>query len=491
MLTVRVETTKDTKRMEISALFGDGLSGVLVGAAGFLFALTVVVFVHEMGHFLVARWCGVTVTTFSIGFGKEIGAFVDKHGTRWRFAWIPLGGYVKFLDDENAASVPDRAALEQMDEAQRKGAFQLKPVWQRAAVVAAGPLANFLLAIVIFAGFIWWTGDDRIEPRADYVAPGSPAAIAGFKSGDVVLSIGGRAISDFKQISQVVWTSPGRTLDFVVNRDGKRVALEVLPELKERNDYIAGKHRRPMIGIRYAIEPVLAGVTKDGAAAAAGFEAGDRVVSMNGKEINDFNQLQEIVGGSNGQKLDVVVLRDGREIALAVTPKITTPGKKASDPTRRPLIGVLSTGRPVYWKLENVGLIESIGLGAERTWSIITGTLSYVGDIFAGRQSAEQIGGPVRIADAAGKFAAIGFPYLVQFTAFISVSIGLINLFPIPILDGGHLVFYAIEAVTGRPVKEEIQEFSFRVGLALILMLMMLGLYNDLGILARWFSWLG
>lgn len=477
--------------MEIIAQFANNLSGALLVIAGFLFALTVVVFVHEMGHFLVARWCGVTVTTFSIGFGKEIGAFVDKHGTRWRFAWIPLGGYVKFLDDENAASVPDRAALEQMDEAQRKGAFQLKPVWQRAAVVAAGPLANFILAIVIFAGMVWWMGVNRVEPRADYIEPGSPAAEAGFKAGDVVLSIGGRKIGDFNQINQTVWTSPGRTLEFVVDRGGERVDLEVVPELKERNDYIAGKHQRPTIGIRYAVEPVVAGVTTDGPAAAAGFQVGDRVVSMNGKDIFDFNQLQEIVARSDGQKLDVTVLRDGRKFPLTVTPKMTTPGKKANDPTRRPLIGVLSTGKPVYWAHENVGPIEAVGLGAEQTWGIITATLSYVGDIFTARQSAEQIGGVVRIADAAGKFAAIGFAYLIQFTAFISVSIGLINLFPIPILDGGHLVFYAIEAVTGRPVKEEIQEFSFRVGLALILMLMMLGFYNDLGILAKWFSWLG
>ena len=477
--------------MEIITQFTDNLSFALLVIAGFLFALTIVVFVHEMGHFLVARWCGVTVTTFSIGFGKEIGAFVDKHGTRWRFAWIPLGGYVKFLDDENAASVPDRAAIEQMDDVQRQGAFQLKPVWQRAAVVAAGPLANFLFAILIFGAFFWWTGQNLVAPRADYIQPGSPAAEAGFKAGDLVQSIGGRAIDDFKQIDQTVWTSPGRRLDFVVDRDGKQISLQVVPELIERNDYIAGKHRRPTIGIRYAVEPIVAGLTTGGPAAVAGFEPGDRVISMNGKPINDFNQLQEIVGQSDGQKLDITVLRDGREIPLTVTPKMTTPGEKASDPTPRPLIGVLSTGRPVHWTHVNVGPIEAVGLGAEQTWTIITGTLSYVGDIFTNRQSAEQIGGVIRIADAAGKFASIGFAYLVQFTAFISVSIGLINLFPIPILDGGHLVFYAIEAVTGRPVKEEIQEFSFRVGLALILMLMMLGFYNDLGILAQWFSWLG
>ena len=477
--------------MEFIAQIADNLSGALLVLAGFLFALTVVVFVHEMGHFLVARWCGVTVSTFSIGFGKEIWAFVDKHGTRWRFAWIPAGGYVKFLDDENAASMPDRGALDRMTEEQRKGSFQLKPVWQRAAVVAAGPLANFILAIVIFAGFFWSMGVNRIEPRADYIVPGSPAGAAGFEPGDLVLSIGGSKVRDFAQISKTVWTSPGRTLEFVVDRRGEYLPIEVVPELQERNDYIAGKHRRPTIGIRYAVEPVVAGVTKDGPAAKAGFEIGDRVVQMNEKEINDFNKLQEIVRRSEGKQLAVTVMRGGREIALNVTPKMTAPGKKASDPTQRPLIGVLSTGKPVYSRHENAGIVESLGLGAERTWNIITGTLSYIGDIFTGRQSAEQIGGAVRIADAAGKFAAIGFTQLVLFTAFISVSIGLVNLFPIPILDGGHLVFYAIEAVAGRPVNEDIQEFSFRVGLALILMLMMLGFYNDRGILAQWFSWIG
>lgn len=477
--------------MDLVSLVTENLTWALLILAGFLFALTVVVFIHEMGHFLVARWCGVTVTTFSIGFGREIWAFEDKHGTRWRFAWIPAGGYVKFLDDENAASAPDRKALEGFDEEQRKGAFQLKPVWQRAAVVAAGPLANFLLAILIFAGFFYAMGVNRIEPRADFVVPDSPAAEAGFKSGDVVLSIGGRTVRDFSEINEVIWTSPGRTLEFLVDRGGQEVAINVVPLLQERNDYIAGRHRRPTVGIRYAVEPVVAGVVSGGPAEQAGFATGDVVIRMAGQPINDFNQLQEIVSRSDGKAIEVVVSRDGREIPLTVTPKMTEPGPRAADPTPRPLIGVQSTGRPVFSRHEYVGVGEAVSLGGERTWSIITGTLSYIGDIFTGRQSAEQIGGAVRIADAAGKFAAIGFTQLILFTAFISVSIGLINLFPIPVLDGGHLVFYAIEAVTGRPVNEDIQEFGFRVGLALILMLMMLGFYNDLGILARWFSWLG
>lgn len=213
-----------------------------------------------------------------------------------------------------------------------------------------------------------------------------------------------------------------------------------------------------------------------------------RAFQADGQDVNDFNKLQEIVGKSEGREIKVVLQRGAREIHLVVTPKMMFPGETAADPAPRPLIGIHSAMTPVHSRHVDVGMIEAVGLGTERTWTIITGTLSYIGDIFAGPGDSSQIGGVVRIADAAGKFAALGFTQLVLFTAFISVSIGLINLFPIPILDGGHLMFYAYEALMGRPANEQVQEFGFRVGLVLILMLMFFGLYNDLGILARWFS---
>lgn len=373
------------------------LWGALLVVIGFLFALTVVVFIHEMGHFLVARWCGVTVKAFSIGFGKEIFAFHDRHGTRWRIAWIPLGGYVKFMDDENAASVPSREALSGLTEEQRKGAFQLKPLWQRAAVVAAGPMANFILAILIFAAMLWMFGSRSMEARVARVAPDSPAAAAGFQAGDLILSIDGSRVEGFGDVQQIVSTHVGRDLAFEVERDGATQVLIVKPALRELEDAIAGKHRRPVIGIEASGE----------------------------------------------------------------------------------------TSRIIH---REVGPVEALMLGTRRTWDIAVGTLSYIGDVFTGRQGAEQIGGIVRIADTAGKFAALGIPELILFTAFISVSIGLVNLFPIPLLDGGHLLFYAVEAVRGRPLSENAQEFSFRIGLALIVMLMVFGFYNDRGILARWFG---
>lgn len=384
--------------MDFISQLGANLSGALIIAIGFLFALTIVVFIHEMGHFLVARWCGVTVKAFSIGFGKEIYSFNDRHGTRWRIAWIPVGGYVKFMDDENAASVPSRDALSGLSEEERKGAFQLKPLWQRAAVVAAGPAANFILAILIFAMMFWLFGNRTMEPRVGRVAPDSPAAAAGFQAGDLIVAIDGTPVDGFSTVQQVVSTSVGRKLAFEVDRDGQKLVLMVTPALRELNDAIAGKHRRPVIGIEASGE----------------------------------------------------------------------------------------TSRIVH---RDVGPFEAVWLGTERTWDIAAGTLSYIGDVFTGRQGAEQIGGIVRIADAAGKFAALGVAELILFTAFISVSIGLVNLFPIPLLDGGHLLFYGIEAVRGRPLSDGAQEFSFRIGLALIVMLMVFGFYNDRGILARWFSW--
>jgi len=383
--------------MELLTSLGGSVSGGLLILVAFLFALTVVVFVHEMGHFLVARWCGVNVQAFSIGFGKEIYAFVDKKGTRWRLAWIPLGGYVKFMDDEGVASTPSKDAAASMTPEEREGAFHLKPLWQRAAVVAAGPIANFLLAIAIFALLFTTIGVTKMEPRVAAVVENTPAAAAGFQPGDLVLSIDGREIDDFGTLRHVVSTAAARELNFVIDRGGEIVNLTVKPELSEQEDAIAGKHTRPVIGIQ----------------------------------------------------------------ASGAVSKITH---------------------------ERLDPISAVALGSQKTWDVITGTLSYIGDVFMQRQSPEQIGGIVRIADVAGKVAAIGFAELVFFTAFISVSIGLINLFPIPLLDGGHLVFYAVEAVRGKPLSEQAQEFSFRIGLALILCLMMFGFYNDRGILMRWLS---
>lgn len=381
-------------------LIGQGMGGIyslLSVLLPFLFVLTVVVFVHELGHFLVARWCGVKVSAFSIGFGKEIFGFYDRHGTRWRFAWIPLGGYVKFMDDENGASVPDREALARMSPEERAGAFQTKPLAAKAAIVAAGPIANFLLAIVIFAATFAIVGMHVTAPRVDELVPGGTAASSGFRQGDLIVAIDGTRVETFSDMQRIVSSSADRELAFSINRDGKEIVLKATPARKEITDRFGNKLR---IGV----------------------------------------------------------------------------------------IGIKRNANPQDWEFKRYGPIEAVGMGVRETFFIVTRTLGYVGDVIMGREAADQLGGPIRIAEVSGQVASIGFLPLISLTAVLSVSIGLINLFPIPLLDGGHLLFYAIEAVRRRPLSERAQEIGFRIGLALVLAMMIFATWNDLGIVKRWIS---
>jgi regulator of sigma E protease len=366
--------------------FGDGLLGYLVP---FLFVLTIVVFFHELGHFLVARWCGIRVLAFSLGFGPEIIGFNDRYGTRWKFSAVPLGGYVKFFGDDNAASSPDRAAAAEMSESEKKDSFVYQPVPSRAAVVAAGPIANFVLAIVIFAGIFMVVGKQTATARVDAVQEGSAAAAAGFKPGDLVVSIDGEKIDSFSDMQRIVSVSSGEPLKIVVERDDHPVTLTATPELRELKDNFGNVHRLGVLGISRSM--------------AAG---------------------------------DV--------------------------------------------KTHKVGPLTAVVMGTQETWFVIDRNLSYIGGVFAGREAADQLGGPIRIAQVSGQVASAGFVALIRLTAVLSVSIGLLNLFPIPLLDGGHLLFYGIEAARGRPLSERAQEFGFRIGLAIVVMLMIFATFNDI-----------
>ncbi|MGA7488906.1 MAG: RIP metalloprotease RseP [Xanthobacteraceae bacterium] len=376
----------------INAL-GGGVLGYLVP---FLFVLTLVVFFHELGHFLVARWCGVRVLVFSIGFGPELFGFNDRRGTRWQLSAIPLGGYVKFFGDDNAASVPDQAALAAMTEEERRHSFVHQPVRSRAAVVVAGPMANFVLAVAIFAALFMVFGKPSTSPRVDAVQPGSAAEAAGFRPGDLVLTIDGRAIESFPDMQQIVSTSAGEPLTFEVDRGGTHVTLKAVPALKESKDRFGNVHRIGVLGI-----------------------------------------------------------------------------------TRSP--------SPEDTRFQPVGPLKALELGVEKTWFVVDRTLSYIGGVISGREPADQLGGPIRIAQVSGQVATEGFASLFSLTAVLSVSIGLLNLFPVPLLDGGHLLFYAIEAARGRPLSERAQEMGFRIGLAIVVMLMIFATYNDiLHLAAQW-----
>ncbi|MGL4260881.1 MAG: RIP metalloprotease RseP [Afipia sp.] len=363
-----------------------GLIGYIIP---FLFVLTIVVFFHELGHFLVARWAGVKVLTFSLGFGPELFGFNDRHGTRWKVSAIPLGGYVKFFGDDSEASTPSSETLQTMSAEERKVSFHHKKVGPRAAIVAAGPIANFLLAIVIFAALFTFFGKPSQTARVDSIQENSAAAAAGFKPGDIVTAINGDPIESFTEMQRIVSTKAGTPLVFTVKRGDESVKLNGTPELREIKDNFGNVHRVGILGITRATGP------------------GDTVT----KPVNP---------------------------ATAV------------------------------W------------LGVKETWFVVDRTVSYIGGIFTGREKADQVGGPIRIAQISGQVATVGLAALIHLAAVLSVSIGLLNLFPVPLLDGGHLLFYAVEAVRGKPLSERSQELGFRVGLALVLMLMIFATYNDI-----------
>lgn len=363
--------------------------GVIGYVIPFLFVLTIVVFFHELGHFLVARWAGVKVLTFSLGFGPELVGFNDKHGTRWKISAIPLGGYVKFFGDESEASTPSSAALSKMTPAEREGSFHHKKVGPRAAIVAAGPIANFILSIAIFAALFTISGRPITSARVDAVQADSPAAAAGFQPGDVVMKIDGKTIDSFTEMQRTVGSEAGRELAFTIKRGDATLELRATPVQKEIKDGFGNVHRAGILGISRSSNPG-----------------------------------------------DVMTERVNPGTALV--------------------------------------------LGVKETWFVVDRTLAYIGGIFTGREAADQLGGPLRIAQISGQVATFGLTPLLHLAAVLSVSIGLLNLFPVPLLDGGHLLFYAVEAVRGRPLSERAQEMGFRIGLGLVLMLMVFATYNDI-----------
>ncbi len=366
--------------------WGLGFLGYIVP---FLFVLTIVVFFHELGHFLIARLYRIRVLVFSLGFGPELAGFTDRTGTRWKLSAVPLGGYVKFFGDDNAASVPDSDALAQMSEAERKQTFPAQPVRARAAVVVAGPLANFVLAIAIFAGIFMLYGKQSTTPRVDSIQAASAAEAAGFVAGDLVLSIDGKKIASFSDMQRIISTSAGQSLDVTVDRGGQVVTLKATPALKEIKDNFGNLHRIGVLGITRSMAP------------------GD--------------------------------------VRTEKSPPLT-----------------------------------ALRLGVEETWFVIERTLSYLGGVIVGREATDQLGGPIRIAQVSGQVATAGFVALLHLAAVLSVSIGLLNLFPVPLLDGGHLLFYGIEAARGRPLSDRAQELGFRIGFAIVVMLMIFATFNDI-----------
>ncbi len=364
--------------------------GLLLGTiVPFLFVLTIVVFVHEMGHYLVGRWCGIGVRAFAVGFGPELLGFTDRRGTRWKLCAIPLGGYVKFVGDMNVTSTPEGGEGERLSAAERKVAFHTQPVWKRAATVVAGPLFNFLLTIAVFT---------------------------------------------------VLFTAYGR----------------------------------------YVMEPTVAEVRAESPAAKAGIQPGDRFVKVDGTTVETFSDVQRIVSGRGGDPIAFVMMRDGKEVSVTAVPELMEQQDALGNTVKVAVIGVVNNEEMGQPRLITYGPGGAFVQAVAETGQIIARTGQFLKRFVVGREDKCQLGGPVKIADMAGKAAKLGFGWLVQLVALLSVGIGFLNLLPIPPLDGGHLAFYAVEAVIRRPVSERAMEAVYRVGMILVLAFMGFVFWNDL-----------
>ncbi len=364
--------------------------GLLLTILAFVLVIGPLVFVHEMGHYLAGRWFGVKADAFSIGFGREIAGFTDRRGTRWKFGWLPLGGYVKFAGDMNPAGQPSAEWLA-LPAAERSQTFQAKLVWQRAIIVAAGPVVNFLLAMLILGGFALAYGDARMPPVVGQVSPGSAAADAGIRQGDTIVALGGRQIETFDDMVRYVRIRAGETVRIDLRRGDAPLSVGAT---------IATDLQRDRFGNEYRI---------------------------------------------------------GR-LGLLAGPMVVEP----------------------------VSLVEAPAIAVKRTGEIVQMMVETMGQVISGRRSVKELGGPLSIARVSGEQMTLGIQAFIFLIALVSINLGFINLLPVPMLDGGHLLFYAIEAVRRRPVEPQVQEWAYRGGMAAILALMLVVTFNDLGSFGLW-----
>lgn len=361
------------------------ISSILFNLAAFIFVLTIIVFAHEFGHYIVAKLSGVKVEQFSIGFGRELFGFNDKSGTRWKFCLWPLGGFVKMFGDINPASVPDKENLTNMTEEEKKLAFHTKSLPIKAAVVAAGPLANFIFALILLAGYFVYYGKPETKPIISDIIKDSAAQKAGFLVGDEIISMDGTKTSSFGDIQRIIALNTGSIINFQIKRSNENITINTAPIMKLRKDIFGNELKLPTLGIA-------------------------------------SNEI----------------------------------------------------------KLTELGFFESLGEASLEIYHISVSTLKALGQMVTGSRDLSEITGPIGIAKYSGQSANSGAATLIWFMVILSVNLGLVNLFPIPVLDGGHLLYYSIEAVRGKPMADKYQLFGFRIGIAIVISLAVFAVINDI-----------
>lgn len=431
--------------------------GFLSTAIPFVVVLGIVVFVHEFGHYIVARWCGIRSEVFSIGFGPVIFARRDRRGTLWQLAALPLGGYVKFVGDADAGSRTDAKALDRMTPAERAASFHGAAVWRRMLTVLAGPAFNFLLSIVVFAGLVLWQGVPTERPTVGSIGT-LPQTEQTLRPGDVVLAVNGSPVARFDDILRIALEMPKPgPIRVHIERNGAE------------QDVLAPWPLPPLV---QAVEPL-------SPASEAGLKPGDVILKADNKPLASFEELRQAVLASGGHSIPLEVWRGGVRVILPITPAERDTESDTGGFERRVMIGVAgaslympATVTPAPW--------TAIAFGAERTVAVITQSLFGMKSILTGAIGADNLQGPLGIAQISGETASQGLGDFIGLIAVISTAIGLLNLFPIPVLDGGHFVAFVIEAVRGRPPSPAVMQVAMSIGLGLILLLMVFATYNDI-----------
>lgn len=446
--------------------------GLIWTIAAFVLALSVIVAIHEYGHYIVGRWSGIHADVFSLGFGPVLYSRVDRRGTKWQVAALPFGGYVKFAGDANAASGKDESAMAEVesDPERLRATMHGAPLWARTATVAAGPVFNFALSVIVFAGVMLTTGVSR-----DPLTVGELRPLPVQAEWDTA----GKASNERLQPGDVLIGVNGGTLPSTEDSEAYDAFLDALPHKPVLSYLVERKGRELEVDGPYLLPPLVNSLSPQSASMAAGIQQDDVIIAVDGEPVYAFAQLKSAVEGGNGATLALTIWRDGEVLDVELTPK------RVDEP--QPEGGFVT-----YWRIgiagglafrpatENPGFVEAVGGGFSQTWRIIEGSLSGLGHMISGAISTCNLSGPIGIAQTSGAMASQGAENFIWFIAVLSTAVGLLNLFPVPALDGGHLVFYAYEAVSGKPPSDKALRVMMTFGLAAVLTLMLFALGNDI-----------
>jgi regulator of sigma E protease len=445
----------------------------------FILVLTLLVFVHEYGHYWVARRFGIHAEVFSIGFGPELFGWTDRNGTRWKISAIPLGGYVKFLGDSDEASAT--ASGEGLSAEQSRRAFFTQPLHARAAVVLGGPMANLLFAFLLLTGVFFIAGEPY-SPATVAVQPSGPAAKAGLQTGDVIVRLADSRINRFEDIQDAQFLYWAHPMSVEYRRGDRLMRGEIVPQFCERTDRYNNILRYGELGMDQLVRPVVGGFTPNSPGQAAGLKVGDLLLEIDGKPVEYFSRIPELIGNRAGSPVTVKYDRDGKRYETTVVPE----ADQVTDCTgKQSMVGRLRIRPANVTEFRSHDVLGAMEAGLRHVWGMTSMFYTSMAQILTATRPVDELGGPIRIAKAAGEASYAGWIGILNLVIALSVVLGVFNLLPVPMLDGGHLAMYLYEAVRGKPLGLKAQELGLKVGFALVIGMALIATFNDIRLLLR------